>query len=172
VTKREFTHRHSAIAMLLASVLAVSSSAMLINRIEAAGTVSVSITGFAFSPQNATVPPGYTVVWTNNDPVIHTLWFVNIIDQSTYLVSDPINPGATWSHTFNDLVDLQYYDFNRLWISGSLRISAQKAVGGILIPVNKFALLAPYIGLASTMLAAAVASTVYVKHVKRREEKQ
>jgi plastocyanin len=170
MTKTEFTHRHPAIAMLLASILAVSSSTMLINRIEAAGTISVSITGFAFNPQNATVPRGYTVVWTNNDPVIHTLWFVNISDQSTYLLSDPINPGATWSHTFNDLVDLQYYDFNRLWISGSLRIS--KAVGGILAPVNKFALLAPYIGLASTILAATVASTVYVKRVKRRKEKQ
>ena len=130
MTKTEFTHRHPAIAMLLASILAVSLSTMLIHRIEAAGTRNMSITGFAFNPQYAVVPRGYKVAWTNNDPVIHTLWFVKISDQSTYLVSDPINPGATWSYTFNDFVNLQYYDFNRLWISGSLRISLAGDVNG------------------------------------------
>ena len=45
-------------------------------------------------------------------------------------------------------------------------------VGGIVVPVDKFGLLAPYIGLASKILAAAVAPTVYVKRVKRRKEKQ
>lgn len=45
-------------------------------------------------------------------------------------------------------------------------------VGGVVVPVDKLSLLAPYIGLASTILAATVASTVYVKRVKRRKEKQ
>jgi hypothetical protein len=45
-------------------------------------------------------------------------------------------------------------------------------VGGVVVPIDKLALLTPYIGLASTILVAAVASIVYVKHVKRREEKQ
>jgi outer membrane protein assembly factor BamB len=45
-------------------------------------------------------------------------------------------------------------------------------VGGIVIPVDKFALLAPYIGLTSTIIVAAVVSVVYVKRVKRRKEKQ
>jgi hypothetical protein len=44
-------------------------------------------------------------------------------------------------------------------------------VGGIVIPVDKFALLAPYIGLTSTIIVAAVAIVVYGKHVKRRKEK-
>jgi len=45
-------------------------------------------------------------------------------------------------------------------------------VGGIVIPVNKLALLAPYIGLASTTIIAAVVTAVYFKRVKRRKEKQ
>ena len=45
-------------------------------------------------------------------------------------------------------------------------------VGGIVIPVDKFALLAPYIGLTSTVTVAAVATVIYVKRVKRRKEKQ
>jgi uncharacterized protein YqgV (UPF0045/DUF77 family) len=45
-------------------------------------------------------------------------------------------------------------------------------VGGILIPIDKFGLLAPYIGLASTILVATVATAVCSKRVKRRKEKQ
>jgi hypothetical protein len=45
-------------------------------------------------------------------------------------------------------------------------------VGGFVVPVDKFGLLAPYIGLASTAMIGAVATAVYVKRVKRRKEKQ
>jgi len=45
------------------------------------------------------------------------------------------------------------------------------AVGGISVPVDKFGLLAPYVGLTSTIFVAAVATAVYVKRVKRRREK-
>jgi hypothetical protein len=45
-------------------------------------------------------------------------------------------------------------------------------VGGVVIPVDKFGLLSPFIGLASTIVVATVATTIYVKRVKRRKEKQ
>ena len=45
-------------------------------------------------------------------------------------------------------------------------------VGGILIPIDKLGLLAPYIGLASTIVVATAATAIYVKRVKRRKEKQ
>jgi hypothetical protein len=67
---------------------------------------------------------------------------------------------------------------NEAYISyyGSLKCATTKyipaAVGGFWSPVNKLGLLAPYIGLASTILVAAVATAVYVKRVKRRKEKQ
>jgi hypothetical protein len=51
-------------------------------------------------------------------------------------------------------------------------IPSPPGVGGIVIPVDKFALLAPYIGLTSTIIVAAVATVIYVKRVKRRKEKQ
>jgi hypothetical protein len=50
--------------------------------------------------------------------------------------------------------------------------SPPPGVGGIVIPIDKFALLAPYIGLASTVTVAAVTTVIYVKRVKRRKEKQ
>jgi hypothetical protein len=45
-------------------------------------------------------------------------------------------------------------------------------VGGIFVPVDKFSLLAPYIGLASAAMIGAVATAVYVKRVKPTKEKQ
>jgi hypothetical protein len=45
----------------------------------------------------------------------------------------------------------------------------EKTVGGIIIPVDKLSLLAPYIGLASTTAIGAVATVVYVRRAKRRE---
>ena len=41
-------------------------------------------------------------------------------------------------------------------------------VGGIWVPVDKFALLAPYIGLASTILVATAATAIYVKRRKKK----
>ena len=43
-------------------------------------------------------------------------------------------------------------------------------VGGIWIPVDKLALLIPYIGLSSTIIIAAVATATYIKRVKHRKE--
>jgi hypothetical protein len=47
---------------------------------------------------------------------------------------------------------------------------SRPSVGGILVPIDKFGLLAPYIGLASTILVAAVATAIHVKrtrHIKK-----
>jgi hypothetical protein len=43
-------------------------------------------------------------------------------------------------------------------------------VGGFVVSVDKFGLLAPYIGLASTIIAATIATTIYVKRAKHRKE--
>lgn len=45
-------------------------------------------------------------------------------------------------------------------------------VGGVVVSVDKLGLLAPYIALTSTILSAIVATTIYVKCVKHRKEKQ
>jgi hypothetical protein len=45
-------------------------------------------------------------------------------------------------------------------------------VGGIVVPVDKFGLLAPSIGLASTMLMATVTAVIFGKRAKRRKDKQ
>lgn len=87
-----------------------------------AQTTNVTISSFAFNPQNVTIKVGSTITWINNDAVIHTLWFTRINDQSTYVLSTPIMPGESWSQTFNEIVTLKYYSFERLWITGFITV--------------------------------------------------
>ena len=42
-------------------------------------------------------------------------------------------------------------------------------IGGAVVPIDKLGLLAPYIGLASTVLITAAASVIYVKHRKKNQ---
>jgi len=55
---------------------------------------------------------------------------------------------------------------------GAVEFPETAPVGGFVVPVDKFGLLAPYIGIASTIVIASVAFAIYVKRVKHRNEKQ
>ena len=112
--------------MLLTAILALSlmlaTSNSLIQLAMASTSYDVTILDLSFNPQGQCTEKGDTVVWTNKDPVIYTLWFVYEENESTYLLSGPIQPEESWSHVFNDPVKLKYYCFERLWITGRLRV--------------------------------------------------
>jgi hypothetical protein len=61
---------------------------------------------------------------------------------------------------------------NIIHLEGEGAVYFPQIVGGIVVPIDGFALLVPYIGLASTIMVATVASSISVKRVKRRKEKQ
>lgn len=111
------------IALVVSLVISLQLSASLTREVAVETTHEVKITGFAFVPQNLIINLGDTVTWNNTDPVIHTLWFVHVANQSTYLLSDPIPPDTTWTYTFNDAVQLQYYSFKMLWITGFINVT-------------------------------------------------
>jgi hypothetical protein len=48
-------------------------------------------------------------------------------------------------------------------------VNVSPAVGGIWTPVDKLALLTPYISLASTIIASAAATAIYAKHRKKKQ---
>jgi len=123
MTHRELSHKLllPLTALLLLSPMPAISN-LLIQQATAADNYNVTILNFSFNPQVLCVEKGDTVVWTNNDPLIYTLWFVFAENESTYLLSDPIPPGQSWSYTFTKPVKLLYYSFERLWITGELRI--------------------------------------------------
>lgn len=111
------------LVVTLATMLCVSTFQVHLAR--AAITHKVKIADFSFIPQDIIIVLGDTIVWNNTDQVIHTLWFVNVTDNSTYTLSDPIMPNTTWDFTFNDTVSLQYFDLNRLWITGSIIVQTK-----------------------------------------------
>jgi aldose sugar dehydrogenase len=66
----------------------------------------------AFNPSIVDIKMGYTIVWTNNDPVIHT-----IVEGSPSSTSVPangfnsefLNQGMTFKHTFDKSGIFNYY---------------------------------------------------------------
>jgi len=104
------------------STLILTTTVSIAHPINSLATHNVTIFNLAFNPQNLTIDVGDTISWQNNDPLIYTLWFTKVSDGSTYLLSDPILPGNTWSWTFNEPVTLQYYSFERLWITGFINV--------------------------------------------------
>jgi len=67
------------------------------------------------------------------------------------------------SGTYKIEVDDPIIVYLHLWPGG---------VGGGVVSVDKFSLLAPYIGLASTIMVATVATAISVKRAKHRKEKK
>ncbi|UCG37509.1 MAG: hypothetical protein JSV64_04360 [Candidatus Bathyarchaeota archaeon] len=119
-----FKRRFTVATILVASVATLFFTTHVVQRVSAQVTHEVEISNLAFLPQNLTINPGDTIRWNNTDSVIHTLWFVFTANGSTYLLSDPIPPGTTWSHTFTDSVELQYYSFDMLWITGFINVTS------------------------------------------------
>ena len=62
-----------------------------------AGATEIRIENFAFAPANIVVDAGTTVTWTNDDVVPHTV----TSDSGDELNSEMLNPGDTFSHTFD-----------------------------------------------------------------------
>lgn len=65
----------------------------------------VTMTNMLFTPSQVTIKKGDTVTWTNKDKVAHTV----TTDLSDELVSQKIEPGATYSHIFIDSGSYQYH---------------------------------------------------------------
>lgn len=149
-------------SLLLISLI-VTITNLSINPANANLTHYVVISDFAFHPQNLTIQMGDTIEWLNNDPVIHTLWFTRVKDQTTYTLSEPISPGESWSHTFNENTTLKYYDFDRLWITGFITVEPPPIpVGGVWVPLDKLALLGPHLALAVVVVAITIGA-VYTR---------
>jgi plastocyanin len=65
---------------------------------------TVTISGFAFSPQTLTVSKGTTVTWTNNDSTTHT-----VTSDTGVWDSGNLAPGKTFSNTFNQTGTFPYH---------------------------------------------------------------
>jgi plastocyanin len=67
-------------------------------------THTVTIQNFSFNPAMISVKPGDTVVWTNKDPMGHT-----ITGDNGGPASPTIGTNGTYSFTFNDVGTFAYH---------------------------------------------------------------
>lgn len=65
---------------------------------------AVTIKNFSFSPATITINKGDTVVWTNNDPMAHT-----VTGNNGGPASQAINSNGTYSFTFNSAGSFAYH---------------------------------------------------------------
>ncbi len=66
---------------------------------------TVTIQGFAFNPETLVINKGETVVWTNMDGVRHTVTSA----EGDKLNSDPLARMETYSHTFDEPGEFDYF---------------------------------------------------------------
>jgi plastocyanin len=68
---------------------------------------AITITNMMFTPSQISVQKGSTVTWTNNDNVTHTV--IDDLDNVGGPASGNIEPGSTYSFTFNKTGSFQYH---------------------------------------------------------------
>lgn len=93
-------------ALLLAAVLVLSGCAPKSN--------AVDIHDLYFDPPALTVPAGTTITWTVHDETAHIIqtddYQVKGKSQVGQFASDPLNPGGSFSHTFDKPGTYPYTD--------------------------------------------------------------
>lgn len=90
-------------------------------------TSQVDIPQGAWSPRSATpydplrieVAPGTTVTWTNSDSAVHT-----VTDVDNGFDSELINPGESWSYTFESEGEYNYYCTIHPWMKGAVEVES------------------------------------------------
>lgn len=125
------------LAVLLAGSFSIADGAV----------VNVSMSGVAFAPQDIVVNVGDEVVWTNNDPVLHTV----TSDDGTSFDSGNISPGNQFSFVFNSPGSFPYHCEIHSGMVGTVTVEAASAT-----PVPSTGTLG-MIGLFSLLLIGGVA---------------
>jgi plastocyanin len=81
----------------------------------AASGQAVTVQNMAFNPATLTIPKGTTVTWTNSDPVAHT-----VTASGGAFNSGHLNPGQTFSHTFDQAGTFDYQCTYHPYMKGTI----------------------------------------------------
>jgi parallel beta-helix repeat protein len=112
--------------------------------------------------------PSYANSWDNGYPSGGNYWSdYKGVDVKRGPKQD--QPGSDGIGDTPYVIDANNTDRYPLMNPWPCQITPPPSVGGIWVPVDKLALLAPYIALASTILAATAATAIYVKHRKKKQ---
>lgn len=124
--------RHSTVAYFVAILLLMAGSALLAfaPRTQAASTVNVEISGFAFQPATVTIQVGDTVTWTNLDGAAHTA-----TDTGSQALFDGVmDNGESFSYTFTQAGTFNYFCTFHPEMTGSVIVQAATEPGGSQVP--------------------------------------
>jgi len=72
-----------------------------------ASSGAINIKNMMFTPSQISIQKGGTVTWTNNDNIVHTV--VDDLSNVGGPSSGDIQPGGTYSFTFNKTGSFQYH---------------------------------------------------------------
>jgi plastocyanin len=79
-------------------------------------TLTITIDGTRFQPDNATIRVGDTIVWVNTDPFPHTATSKPSFDSGT------IDSGASWSYVASTPEEFQYVCRFHPTMKGTVRV--------------------------------------------------
>lgn len=65
-----------------------------------------------------------TVVWKNNDTVIHTVYTYSVTSGAQSFQSPYISPGQTWNYTFTTPGTYKYYCSIHPWMAGEVIVKS------------------------------------------------
>lgn len=102
-------------------------------------------------------------------------WYSNIdghLGEGPELIISTLSVGRKEGTGVPHTITLTVIDSTGKSSSAYIAVTVKRAVGGIVVAVDKLSLLAPYIGLTSTIVVAAVSAAIYVKRIRHRKEKE
>jgi len=77
---------------------------------------NVTIVNFAFYPNNLTIHKGDTVLWVNQENMLHRA----VSDKGNEIDSSDLILGLSYSHTFGNAGNFSYHDFFHPSITGTI----------------------------------------------------
>jgi plastocyanin len=113
-------------AAAAAAALLLTAALFAAPRVDAADTVSVDISGFAFQPGTVTIQVGDTVTWTNNDDTAHTATSTD----NPALFDGEMAPGESFSFTFTEAGTFDYVCEIHPAMQGTVVVEAAAASPG------------------------------------------
>jgi plastocyanin len=79
-------------------------------------TYNVTIINFAFYPNNLTIHKGDTVIWINQDGMLHHA----VSDEGNEIDSSDLILGLSYAHTFGNTGNFSYHDFMHPSLTGTI----------------------------------------------------
>jgi len=161
-------------ALFLMGTLVLAASVLLLGapRAQAASTVTVEISNFAFQPASVTIQVGDTVTWTNLDSAAHTATDTG----SGSLFDGVMNQGESFSYTFTQAGTFHYICTFHPDMTGTVIVQAASEPGASQVPDAAMSQPAPVstpgaFGWAASVLGSAllVFGLVAVRGAKRRD---